>query len=107
MSECAARAVARELCWQRDARRSVGYLLTGFLISALSARAEAPPTQEFWNYLVEFGDAQGEVFDPSDFAAVANLPEKARSEFNRAQEHSSSELAPASLKNAKDGQEQQ
>lgn len=83
-----------DLQWQRDARRSFGYLLTGFLLSALSARAEAPPTQEFWNYLVEFGDAQGEVFDPSDFATVANLPAKAKQEIDNASKTSKPEQVP-------------
>ncbi|MFT3930055.1 MAG: hypothetical protein QM709_07125 [Spongiibacteraceae bacterium] len=54
------------------------YLLSGLLLSTFSARAEAPAlSQEFWNYFVEFGDAQGELFDPSDYAAVANLPQGA------------------------------
>lgn len=54
------------------------YLLSGLLLSIFSARAEAPaPSQEFWNYFVEFGDAQGELFDPADYAAVVNLPPKA------------------------------
>lgn len=56
------------------ALRRAGWLLSGLLLSALSARAEPPPSQEFWNYLVEFGDAQGELFDPADYAAAANLP---------------------------------
>lgn len=52
----------------------VNWLLPSLLLSALSARAEAPPSQEFWNYLVEFGDAQGELFDPTDYATIVNLP---------------------------------
>lgn len=100
----------------RDARRVASYLLTGLFFSALSAQAEAPLSQEFWNYLVEYGDTQGEVFDPSDFAAAANISDKARSEFNRTQTPSSSEPAhlssePVSVHNSsfqslKDGQEQ-
>ncbi len=100
--------------WRRDARRSLGYLVTGFMLSALAARAEAPPSQEFWNYLLEYGDAQGEVFDPADYASVANLPEKARAEFNRTQMNSTSAEMPASTlgetpaasPNAKSAQEQ-
>ena len=55
------------------------FLLSGLLLSAFSARAEAPtPSQEFWNYFVEFSDVHGELFDPSDYAAVANIPVKAQ-----------------------------
>ena len=90
-----------ERCYSR-VLRATGYLLSSLLLSALSllgakeARAEAPPSQEFWNYMIEFGDAQGEVFDPSDYAAVANIPDKARAEFNRAQVNSTSAEMPAS-----------
>lgn len=72
-----------EKCW-RDLQvpawlvTILRYLLSGLLLSTFSARAEAPvPSQEFWNYFVEFGDTQGELFDPSDYAAVVNLPQKA------------------------------
>ncbi len=55
------------------------YFVSGLLLSSLSARAEAPAlSQEFWLYLVEFGDGQGEIFDPSDYAVVTSLPAKAR-----------------------------
>lgn len=65
--------------------RSCAYLLSGVLLAAGSAFAEAPTlSPEFWNYLVEFGDDKGEVFDPSDYAAVAKLPAKARAELDRA-----------------------
>lgn len=61
------------------------YLMSCLLLSIFSARAEAPaPSQEFWNYFVEFGDARGELFDPADYAAVSNLPEKAKQEIDKA-----------------------
>ncbi|HET8710021.1 MAG TPA: hypothetical protein VFM32_01500 [Spongiibacteraceae bacterium] len=61
------------------------YVLSGLLLSAVSARAQAPAlSQEFWNYLAEFGDAQGELFDPSDYAAVANIPAKAQQQIDDA-----------------------
>jgi hypothetical protein len=87
---------------QCDARRGFGYLLTSFFLSAvsvlltMSARAEAPPSQEFWNYMIEFGDTQGEVFDPADYATVVSLPDKARAEFSRAQVNSTAEATPSS-----------
>lgn len=66
------------------AARVLRGVLSGALLAAASARAEAPVlSQEFWNYMVEFGDGKGDVFDPSDFAAVANLPAKAREEMER------------------------
>lgn len=65
---CVAFAAAARLL-----RRSV-YVVSGVLLAAASARAEAPVlSQEFWNYMVEFGDSQGEVFDPADYAALATV----------------------------------
>lgn len=83
--------------------RHVAYVVFGVLLAAVSARAEAPTlSQEFWNYMVEFGDGKGEVFDPSDYAAVTNLPAKAREELDRAatqqrnpNEHDDHSAAPA------------
>lgn len=68
---------------QQALTNALRYVLSGLLLSTFSARAEAPvPSQEFWNYFVEFGDAQGELFDPSDYAAVANLPDKAKQQID-------------------------
>lgn len=68
----------------RQLRRGA-YLLSGVLLATVSARAEAPVlSPEFWNYMVEFGDGKGEVFDPADYATVTNLPAKARAELDRA-----------------------
>lgn len=54
------------------------WLISGLSLSIFTARAEAPPlSQEFWNYLVEYGNTQGELFDPSDYDAVINLSPKA------------------------------
>ncbi len=88
--------------------RTARYVLSGLLLSAFAilktevARAAAPaPSQEFWNYLVEFGDAQGAVFDPTDFASVAEMPQKARAEFERAEQHKqSTETAPSAISHA-------
>lgn len=65
--------VSEVLHMPRNLMALMRYALSCLLLSAISARAEAPPSQEFWNYFVEFGDTQGELFDPSDYAAVANL----------------------------------
>lgn len=55
------------------------WLCVGLLFSAVAVRAEAPPPpREFWDYLMEFGDDQGEVFDPADLAAAAKLPKSGR-----------------------------
>lgn len=44
----------------------------GLALSIFSARAETPPPpREFWDYLLEFTDESGELFDPADLAAVA------------------------------------
>ncbi|MDB6061052.1 MAG: hypothetical protein JWM78_1155 [Verrucomicrobiaceae bacterium] len=68
----------------RKLRRGA-YVLSGVLLATVSARAEAPVlSQEFWNYMIEFGDGKGEVFDPADYAAVSSMPSKAREEADRA-----------------------
>jgi hypothetical protein len=82
--------------------RRVAYVLSGVLLAAVSARAEAPVlSQEFWNYMVEFDDGSGDVFDPSDYATLRSLPSKAQEELDRAakqkrksDEHSDRSAAP-------------
>lgn len=39
-----------------------------------SARAETPPSADFWLYLLEYGNAEGEVFDPLDLDAIDSKP---------------------------------
>lgn len=41
-------------------------LLWSLLLGVCLARADSAPPAEFWDYLEEFGDAQGELFDPLD-----------------------------------------
>ena len=53
------------------------WLCCGLLLSVFSARAEAPtPPREFWDYLMEFSDTNGEVFDPADLAAIEKIHTK-------------------------------
>jgi len=53
------------------------WLGCGLAVAVFSARAEAPPPPaEFWNYLLEYGDANGDLFDPSDLAVAAHVQEK-------------------------------
>lgn len=52
----------------------VWWLGCSLAIAGVSARAEEqPPPAEFWNYLLEFGDANGGVFDPSDLAVTGHV----------------------------------
>lgn len=39
----------------------------------VNAESAAAPSTEFWQYLVEFSDEQGEFIDPEDLAAIENL----------------------------------
>ncbi len=88
MSVVAARgAVIFFPAWSALTRRlrCVVCVVSGVLLASVAARAEAPVlSQEFWNYMVEFGDGKGDVFDPADYAAVANLPAKTRQEMDHA-----------------------
>lgn len=53
------------------------WLCCGLLLSVFSARAEAPtPPREFWDYLMEFSDDSGDVFDPADLAVIEKVKEK-------------------------------
>ena len=53
-------------------------LLWSLLLGVCLARADSAPPAEFWDYLEEFGDAQGELFDPLDLgeaeSAARNAP---------------------------------
>lgn len=63
----AERVSLRKWCW----------LGCALALSAFSVRAEAPPPpQEFWSYLMEFGDANGDVFDPNDLAIATHVQPK-------------------------------
>ena len=56
------------------------WLCCGLLLSAFSARAEAPtPPREFWDYLMEFGDEQGGLFDPNDLDVTSRVQVKGES----------------------------
>ena len=39
----------------------------------VKAETATAPSAEFWQYLVEFSDEQGELIDPEDLAAIENL----------------------------------
>jgi hypothetical protein len=49
------------------------YLLGAVLI-AMPALAQAPvPSQEFWDYVEEYGDANGNVLDPLEYDQIINI----------------------------------
>lgn len=41
-----------------------------FVVAALARAETAPVTGDFWDYFIEYGDTQGELFDPVDFAEI-------------------------------------
>lgn len=60
-------------------RRRRAYVVSGALLAALPAYAEAPALPaEFWSYMLEFADDSGAVFDPADYAVAAAIPARAR-----------------------------
>lgn len=50
-------------------------LLIVCLACSTTAWASEPPPAEFWLYLLEFSNAQGEVLDPLDLEQLANADE--------------------------------
>ena len=55
---------------------SAGFALLAWI---LPAWADAPPP-EFWQYLLEYGNDQGEVLDPLDLDTVSHMDDKANAE---------------------------
>ena len=50
------------------------YLLWCLLLLPLWSRAEVPaPPAAFWDYLEDFGDQDGEVFDPLDLTEAEKI----------------------------------
>ena len=39
----------------------------------VKAETAIAPSAEFWQYMLEFSDEQGELMDPEDLAAIENL----------------------------------
>lgn len=59
--------------------------VSGSLVYAEDVQA---PSAEFWQYMLEFSNENGEVIDPMEFAQLQHLPDNA--EANRAQQSSTS-----------------
>jgi len=77
------------------------WLCCGLLLSAFSARAEAPtPPREFWDYLMEFSDDNGEVFDPADLAVIDKVKEKIPAEKSAAEKSTAADEPKAVERNA-------
>ena len=59
----------------RESRNRWPWLL---LLLTAAARADAPPPAEFWDYYGEFGDSEGELFDPLDLGDAEAAAQQAR-----------------------------
>lgn len=63
---------------------------------ALSASAQAPqPPAEFWQYLLEFSDENGELIDPLEFSELDTTPAKQVVEKQDQQSHADDRTATA------------
>lgn len=52
---------------------SLRYYWLGSVLMAIPALAQAPaPSQEFWDYVEEYGDANGNVLDPLEYDQIVN-----------------------------------
>ncbi len=64
----------------------------------VKAETATAPSAEFWQYLLEFSDEQGELIDPEDLAAVEHLnnegtvAEPATKSTKETKQHSSSAM---------------
>ncbi len=55
---------------------SPGLYFVGTLLIAGSVVAQAPaPSQEFWDYLTEYGDENGNVLDPLEYDQILSMKE--------------------------------
>lgn len=60
------------------------WLLGYALMFAAAAQADAAKVPEaFWDYFIEYGDQQGEVFDPLDLAETERAEQSAESMHTR------------------------
>lgn len=59
--------------------------LSGSLVYAAEVQA---PSAEFWQYMLEFSNEQGEVIDPMEFAQLQQVPDNA--EVTRTEQSSTS-----------------
>ena len=60
------------------------WLLGYALLFAAAAQADATQVPEaFWDYFIEYGDQQGEVFDPLDLAETEQAEQSAESMHTR------------------------
>src|SRR6188508_3478203 len=50
------------------------YCWLGLLFVTVSVLAQVPsPSKEFWDYLEEYGDANGNVLDPLEYDQIINI----------------------------------
>lgn len=53
---------------------SAQYYFLGVVLVTMSALAQTPaPSQEFWDYVEEYGDANGNVLDPLEYDQIINI----------------------------------
>lgn len=51
-------------------------LFTVLLASAWVTAGGVKPTQEFWDYMMEYSDEQGEILDPLEYDQIYSLKEE-------------------------------
>jgi hypothetical protein len=58
------------------------YYILGAALMALPTFAQAPaPSQEFWDYVEEYGDANGNVLDPLEYDQITNIKNNEKLSF--------------------------
>lgn len=61
------------------------YYLLGAVLMAMPAFAQAPaPSKEFWDYIEEYGDTDGNVLDPLEYDQITNVKNNEKLAFKEA-----------------------
>lgn len=61
------------------------YYLMGAVLMAMPALAQVPaPSKEFWDYIEEYGDTDGNVLDPLEYDQITNVKNNEKLAFKEA-----------------------
>ncbi len=62
----------RSCCWSSQLA-VIGFFIGSMVLSVSVFANESPPSQEFWEYMVDFDDGSGEVLDPLEYEQLSDM----------------------------------